>query len=517
MACGVPCGVDEDRVVSPTNSLTRTYSSGSATEKAKDPANSATFANALARSFVEADPEVDPNEEIKKAKKKIRKQKVKRHGSEDGKKRARSHSPERFYGYSFVDREDFGRDVPDAQLLPFVPRPASEICKTYAMATRVAIVGSGIGGLVLAKTLTQYGEGKVEVKLYEAWEEWKTRGGSLGIQQSVEILEKLGLKEKFLTLANRPPTAKYWSDGKEVTDLDLGDIGGGIIMRRDLQQLVVDSLPPEVIFLGHKLESITEDDKEATLTFANGKVEKADIVVGADGIHSVVKKQLFDAGEPVHAGFRLIYSCSSVPVRANPAEVHVNWNTVDGEGYHVMDWTAGAGDKRHDVCLLMMRSEELISDKWDSTIVKEKLKELAAKVAPQHETLHAAIENAEMCFDWGVYIQPILTTWISPKGKVTLIGDAAHATAPFMGQGANMAVMDAWRLGRYLAAQDPDALKKYEADRKSAAEQVVKMSSFMGNMYTTTGWKAGLRNFVVPYALPYAMSKARVSPLKEGD
>ena len=63
------------------------------------------------------------------------------------------------------------------------------------MATRVAIVGSGIGGLVLAKTLTQYGAGKVEVKLYEAWDEWKTRGGSLGIQQSIEILEKLGLKE----------------------------------------------------------------------------------------------------------------------------------------------------------------------------------------------------------------------------------------------------------------------------------------------------------------------------------
>lgn len=387
------------------------------------------------------------------------------------------------------------------------------------MTTRVAIIGSGIGGLVLAKTLTQYGAGKVEVKLYEAWEEWKTRGGSLGIQQSREILEKLGLKETFDALANHPSESKYWSDGQEVTHLDLGGAGPGahIIMRRDLQKMMVDSLPPEVIFMGHKLESITEDDKEATLTFTNGKVEKADIVVGADGIHSTVKKQLFDSGEPVHAGFRLIYSCSSVPVRKHPDEVHTHWNTAEGEGYHVMDWTAGVGDKRHDVCLLMMRSEELISDKWDSTIVKEKLKELAAKVAPTHEVLHAAIDNAEMCFDWGVYIQPVLKTWISPKQKVTLIGDAAHATSPFMGQGANMAIMDAWRLGRCLAAQDPDALKHYEADRKPAAEQVVKMSSFMGSMYTTTGWKASLRNFVLPYALPYAMSKTAVSPLKEGD
>ncbi|CAE7770857.1 nicC [Symbiodinium sp. CCMP2456] len=246
------------------------------------------------------------------------------------------------------------------------------------MVTRVAIVGSGIGGLVLAKTLTQYGAGKVE-----AWDEWKTRGGSLGIQQSSLILEKLGLKEVFDALANHPKATKYWSDGQ------------------DLQKMVLDSIPPEVIFLGHKLESLTEDDKEVTLTFANGKVDKADIVVGADGIHSVVKKQIFDCGEPVHAGFRLIYSCSSVPIRPNPEEVHVNWISKDGEGYHVMDWSAGAADKRHDVCLLMMRSEELISDKWDSTIVKDKLKELTSRVAPGHEVLHAAIENAEMCFDWG--------------------------------------------------------------------------------------------------------------------
>lgn len=218
------------------------------------------------------------------------------------------------------------------------------------------------------------------------------------------------MKETFDALANHPSQSKYWSDGEEVTHLDLGGAGPGahIIMRRDLQKMMVDSLPPEVIFMGHKLESITEDDKEATLTFTNGKIEKADIVVGADGIHSVVKKQLFDSGEPVHAGFRLIYSCSSVPVRKNPDEVHTHWNTAEGEGYHVMDWTAGVGDQRHDVCLLMMRSEELISDKWDSTIVKEKLKELAAKVAPSHEVLHAAIDNAEMCFDWGVYIQPVL-------------------------------------------------------------------------------------------------------------
>ena len=388
-----------------------------------------------------------------------------------------------------------------------------------AMVTRVAIVGSGVGGLVLAKTLIQYGAGKVEVKLYEAWDEWKTRGGSLNIQQSIQILEKLGLKETFLSLANRATMSRFWSDGVEVTHCDFTELvpDGGIIMRTDLQKMLVDSIPPEVIFLGHKLETVTEDDNEVTLTFTNGKVEKADIVVGADGIHSVVKKQLFDCGPPVPAGFRLLYSCSSLPIRPNPEEMHVNWCTSDGKGYHIMDWSAGRGDKRHDVCLLVMRCEEEISDKWDSAIAKEKLKALAETVAPNHEVLHKAIDNAEICFDWGLYIQPVLPTWVSPKQRGTLIGDAAHATAPFMGQGANMAVIDAWRLGRLLAAQDPKALKSYEAERKAAAEKVVKMSSFVGRTYTTTGWKAKLRNFVVPYALPRVMKNGQASPLKEGD
>ena len=71
-------------------------------------------------------------------------------------------------------------------------------------------------------------------------------------------------QETFDALANHPSQSKYWSDGSEVTHLDLGGAGPGahIIMRRDLQKMMVDSLPPEVIFMGHKLESITEDDKE---------------------------------------------------------------------------------------------------------------------------------------------------------------------------------------------------------------------------------------------------------------
>ncbi|CAK9086901.1 unnamed protein product [Durusdinium trenchii] len=132
---------------------TRTSSPGKLKQQdsSPHPENSVAFASALTRNFVEVDPNINPNEEITRAKKKLRKKKVRRAGSSDSKKRVRSHSPERSYlavrnqpqpiakflGYSFVDREDFGKDVPDSQLLPYVPRPASDICKTYGHVFRI--------------------------------------------------------------------------------------------------------------------------------------------------------------------------------------------------------------------------------------------------------------------------------------------------------------------------------------------------------------------------------------------
>jgi len=91
---------------------------------------------------------------------------------------------------------------------------------------------------------------------------------------------------------------------------------------------------------------------------------------------------------------------------------------------------------------------------------------------------------------------------VSPGKKVALLGDAAHATAPFIGQGANMAMMDAFCLGRLLARDDisvAEALLKYEEKRKSSAEKIVRTSSIAGRMYTATGIKAMLRNFMLPF------------------
>lgn len=365
---------------------------------------------------------------------------------------------------------------------------------------RLAIIGCGVGGLTLAKTLL-HEHSQADIRLYEAWDEWKTRGGSLNLAQGGKILRYLGLEPALTAASNRPARVQQFSNGKLVGSMDL-DGQSNLVMRTDLQKLLVESLPADIIHLKREVKSVVENEHDVTLTFVDGSTETADLVVGADGIHSVVKGEVFSPGDPVYAGFRLLYSCSSVPVRKDPSVVCVNWNEVDGQGWHIMDWTAGQGEHRHDVCLVMCRTDEMISDKWDSTIVKSELEKIAGKIASEHEVLKGAVAHAEMCMDWGVYIQPILPTWVSPGKKVALLGDAAHATAPFIGQGANMAMMDAFCLGRLLARDDisvAEALLKYEEKRKSSAEKIVRTSSSAGSMYTATGVKAMLRNFMLPF------------------
>ena len=361
---------------------------------------------------------------------------------------------------------------------------------------KVAIIGAGMGGLTLAKALLNDG-GHVRVRLYEAWDDWKVRGGALGLAAGARVLQRLGLGMELAAISNQNQGMRYYAEGKE---LNSASIPGDFVMRPDLQRIVVESLPAETIKLGHKLVDIVEDKDEVRLSFENGVTDSADVVVASDGIHSFVRQKVFGADQPVYTGYRVLYSVSSKPIRPDPTMASMHWLQADGTGFAVLDVTAGKGEGRHDICAVILGSQEAVTDRWDSTIVRERFAELAREAAPNHEVLRRSVESADVCFDWGVYQQPVRPSWISNHGRVVLLGDAAHATAPFMGQGANMAMHDAWCLSRVLLNEDlslREGLRLYEASRKSYCESVVSASSKVGKMHTATGLQALGRNFLL--------------------
>ncbi|CAK9015509.1 6-hydroxynicotinate 3-monooxygenase (6-HNA monooxygenase) (Nicotinate degradation protein C) [Durusdinium trenchii] len=384
-----------------------------------------------------------------------------------------------------------------------------------ASPVKVAIIGAGLGGLTLAKTLVE-GSG-VEVCLYEAWDQWKVRGGALGLAAGERILKSFGLGEKLEAVANHGQDLQvhFGANGKRLGSLDFT---GCMAMRTDLQKLLVDSLPPQIIKLGHKVTDIVEGDEEVLLTFENGATASAHLVVAADGIHSFVRQRVFGKDSPIFTGFRMLYSVSTKPYRPNPSINNIHWMEVDGVGYGILELTAGQDSSRHDICALILQSKEEVTDRWDSTMVRERFEQVAQQLGDL-AVLKTAVENSEVCFDWGIYRSPERETWISPKGRTVLLGDAAHATAPFMGQGANMAMHDAYCLGQILLNPKislSDGLQLYESSRKAHCESVVARSSIMGQVHTAAGLKASLRNtFLSSIVLPSMQSVLSTDPTEQ--
>lgn len=191
---------------------------------------------------------------------------------------------------------------------------------------------------------------------------------------------------------------------------------------------------------------------------------------------------------------------------------------ADGVGYGVLDQTAGRDSSRHDICALILQSKEEVTDRWDSTMVRERFEQVAQQLGDL-AVLKTAVENSEVCFDWGIYRSPERKTWISPKGRTVLLGDAAHATAPFLGQGANMAMHDAYCLGQILLNPKislSDGLQLYENNRKAYCESVVARSSRMGQVHTAVGLKASFRNtFLSTIVLPIMRKVLSTDPTKQ--
>jgi salicylate hydroxylase len=234
--------------------------------------------------------------------------------------------------------------------------------------------------------------------------------------------------------------------------------------------MLVDRVPAEIIETGHRCVGFEQDAEHATVSFANGVRVTADVVVGADGIHSTLQPYVVERLAPIPSGamaYRGIIPAASVDW---PAGVMRNWL---GAGKRFMVYPVRSNELINYVGFVP--TDEQLKESWSAPGDPTALAGEFAGWDPLVETILVQVTS---CFRWGLYDREPLSRW--SRGRLTLLGDAAHPMLPHGGQGANQALEDGVALAAILAHADtasaPDALRTYESLRREHTASVQALS-----------------------------------------
>lgn len=335
-------------------------------------------------------------------------------------------------------------------------------------ATRIAVIGGGMGGLTAAIALTRIAG--VQVTVFEQASKLGEVGAGVTVApNAARVLDKLGIFEKIKALGAVPDGHGVYLDamGNMVTDAAWEDTAKQYqnvgMYRPDLINALAEEVDPETIRLGHRLKSVEALETGVRVEFENGVQEDFDAVVGADGIHSVVRKAVEQHPEPVYSGYivyRGVMDASRLPE---------DWPMIS------QVWM---GNNRHFMCYPLQQrnlfnfvagipSDRPLNGPWSGPA---ETSELAAEFAGDgwDPKLQHFIEQIDKTFWWGLFDHEPLTNW--SRGAITLLGDAAHTMLPHQGQGVNQAIEDSMALATFLAeAKDvseiPEAFRRYTAVR----------------------------------------------------
>ena len=364
---------------------------------------------------------------------------------------------------------------------------------------KIAIVGAGYGGAAAAKALSLLG---ADVSVYEQASQMREVGAGIGLRPAtMHRFSQWGIFDtiadvsspsdyfEILTATGEPIMKDTWPEFGEQSQTHL-------IHRGDFIDALLSVLPQGMVHLGHKLETIEDKGGRSVLTFTNGKTVEADLVVGADGIKSVVREQLFSGKGPVFSGehaYRAVISADD----AHGMVVDDNLRMYMGRGTKVY--------------LLPLRHRNQMSfditalcpdSTWAPTITKD---DLVATV----EGFDERIVNIARGLDMdtvnirAVYDIDPVDTWHTDS--VVLMGDAAHSMLHHQGQGANSAIEDAGALADALAEAGTvkDALALFQATRKPVTDELQRISR--------QGWTEDEVNDVFPGQKPTSQKPAAVN------
>ena len=370
--------------------------------------------------------------------------------------------------------------------------------------TRVAIIGGGIGGLTAANALLRAG---VEVSVYEAAGELKEIGAGVALHaNAMRVLRFIGVEEAVRKVAGKTDYAvtrdgvsgRIISKTSRVRQVELQGIEPATVHRADLLDVLAAALPAGIASLGKKCVSVESGESSATARFADGTTAEADVIIGADGIHSAVRTTLFGPDAPRFTG-KICYR-SVIPTAA------VRGGALSDVAADNGQWLGPHGT----IVLYPLRGEELInvvchydddSYRHESWVTECERAEVLERYAGWHQSLLRLFEAGDTWYKWALYDRDPIPAWTS--GRVTLLGDAAHPMLPYLGQGACQALEDGAVLANALSdrrfASDPvAALASYELTRRPRASQVVLTARARGvSNHLPSRWAAMRRDAAI--------------------
>jgi salicylate hydroxylase len=349
------------------------------------------------------------------------------------------------------------------------------------VALRIAIVGGGLGGLAAAVFLRDAGH---EATVYEQASALSEVGAGIIVPPNmVRPLQKIGLAGKLNDFAVRLEFSwefRRWRDGSVISVTPMDEVcerlyGAPcyVAHRADLRACFRQALPDETVRLDHRCIGLAQTEDEVELTFIDsaGRESRsvADVAIGADGIHSAMRALVAAPAEPRFSGlcaFRCLVPAAQAPEMAR-RPVQTLWL---GPGRHFVHYPISGGRLVNLVAIAP--AGDWRTESWTA---EGQIADLIREFETWDSRLHQLIYSAAETKRWALYDRAPLDTWT--KGRVTLLGDAAHAMLPFLAQGAAQAIEDGETLAACLRSADRNsvgaALKRYENIRRPRANQVL--------------------------------------------
>jgi 6-hydroxynicotinate 3-monooxygenase len=346
----------------------------------------------------------------------------------------------------------------------------------------IAIVGAGLGGVTAALLLLQAG---YRVRLFEQASGFSRLGAGIQLGPNVmKIMRRMGLETAVEAMGCKPPSwiSRNWNDGAVLADVGLNrrrDHYGAAyvtIHRGDFHKLLTEALPAGAILFDKRLAEVVDDGDRVRLSFGDGSQAEADIVIGADGVNSVIREALLGFEAPTYSGYvghRAIF----------PAE------RLKGSGLEFQPCVKWWSEDRHMMVYYLDHAQEELyyvtgvpEPEWRSGVsfVESSRDEMRAAFVGFHPIVQAIIDATTEVTKWPLLARPPLPLW--SRGRLVLLGDACHPMKPHMAQGAAMAIEDAAMLVRCLEVQGgpahhAEAFALYRANRMDRASRVQAVSN----------------------------------------